>query len=135
MAATPLIVMPTTPIQARRIKEVDEATIPLSRFTQIANHLDLPAISLPLPGKRLPIGLQVIAAHGSDRALSASACAAAARRPDGPLWAQRDRSTRCADGNLRWLPCTFCCSWLTADHVPRLWVLTSGVLSNATLDR
>ncbi|PWK55557.1 amidase [Roseicyclus mahoneyensis] len=77
MAATPLILMPTTPIQARRLEQVDEATIPLSRFTRIANFLDLPAISLPLPGKRLPIGLQVMAAHGSDLALIAAADALA----------------------------------------------------------
>jgi aspartyl-tRNA(Asn)/glutamyl-tRNA(Gln) amidotransferase subunit A len=77
MDTTPLILMPTTPIQARRIEEVDEATIPLSRFTRIANYLDLPAISLPLPGKRLPIGLQLMAAHGSDRALITAASALA----------------------------------------------------------
>ena len=75
MARAPLIVMPTTPLRARRIEEVDEATIPLSRYTRIANYLDLPAMSLPLPGHGLPAGLQIMAAHGEDRALLAAACA------------------------------------------------------------
>ncbi|MBO6604693.1 MAG: amidase [Roseicyclus sp.] len=90
MAATPLILMPTTPIRARRIEEVDEGTIPLSRFTRIANYLDLPAISLPLPGKRLPVGLQVMAAHGSDRALIAAACALATVLEEGEKRSDED---------------------------------------------
>jgi aspartyl-tRNA(Asn)/glutamyl-tRNA(Gln) amidotransferase subunit A len=77
MASTPLILMPTTPLRARRIEDVDEATIPLSRYTRIANYFDLAAISLPLPGQRLPAGLQIMAARGSDRALIAAACALA----------------------------------------------------------
>jgi len=72
MARTPVVLMPTTPLRARRIDEVDEATIPLSRYTRIANYLDLPAISLPLPGQRLPAGLQLMAAQGSDSALIAA---------------------------------------------------------------
>jgi aspartyl-tRNA(Asn)/glutamyl-tRNA(Gln) amidotransferase subunit A len=73
MVEIPLILIPTTPLQARRIEEVDEATIPLSRFTRIANYLDLAAISLPMAGLRLPAGLQLMAPRGTDSALIAAA--------------------------------------------------------------
>lgn len=73
MADTPLILVPTTPLQARRIEDVNEATIPLSRLTRIANYLDLAAISLPMKGLRLPAGVQIMARHGADSALLAAA--------------------------------------------------------------
>jgi aspartyl-tRNA(Asn)/glutamyl-tRNA(Gln) amidotransferase subunit A len=79
MRDTPLIVMPTTPLSARRIDEVDEATIPLSRFTRIANYLDLAAISLPMAGLDLPAGIQLMAPHGQDQALLAAAAGLSAR--------------------------------------------------------
>ncbi len=73
MTETPFILVPTTPLHARRIEEVDEATIPLSRFTRIANYLDLAAISLPMPRLSLPAGVQIMARHGDDSALLAAA--------------------------------------------------------------
>jgi aspartyl-tRNA(Asn)/glutamyl-tRNA(Gln) amidotransferase subunit A len=73
MTETPLILVPTTPLHARKIKNVDEATIPLSRFTRIANYLDLAAISLPMSGLGLPAGVQIMARHGSDSAMLAGA--------------------------------------------------------------
>lgn len=47
---------------------MNEAEIPMSRYTRIANCLDLCAISLPLPRKEgsLPIGLQLCAPANSD---------------------------------------------------------------------
>lgn len=69
------LVMPTTPIRARRMDEVDEATIPLSRFTRIANYLDLVAVSLPLRGPGLPTGVHIMGQSGSDAAVLATACA------------------------------------------------------------
>jgi aspartyl-tRNA(Asn)/glutamyl-tRNA(Gln) amidotransferase subunit A len=73
MDETPLIIVPTTPLHARRVEEVDEATIPLSRFTRIANYLDLAAISLPMPRLPLPAGVQIMARHGDDSAMMAAA--------------------------------------------------------------
>ena len=73
MTETPVILAPTTPLHARKIEHVDEATIPLSRFTRIANYLDFPAISLPMSGLGLPAGVQIMARHGSDSALLAAA--------------------------------------------------------------
>ncbi len=73
MTDTPVILMPSTPISARKIEEMDETTIPLSRFTRVANYLDLPAISLPMPGLRLPAGVQLMAAQGNDGAVIAGA--------------------------------------------------------------
>lgn len=83
LVETPMILAPTTPLRARRIEEVDEATIPLSRYTRIGNYLDLAAISLPLPGSGLPAGLQLMATHGADRAIIAAAEALAPLLSDG----------------------------------------------------
>ncbi len=75
LAATPVLLMPTTPIPARRIDEVDEATIPLSRYTRLANYLDLVAISLPMRDLSLPAGVQVMGPAGTDANVIAAALA------------------------------------------------------------
>lgn len=75
MHAVPVVLMPTTPIRARRIEEVDETTIPLSRFTRIANYLDLVAISLPLKNMSLPAGVQIMGLAGTDAAIIQAAIA------------------------------------------------------------
>lgn len=70
-----LLVLPGTPICALPLSEVDERQIPMSRYTRVANCLDLCAITLPLsrPAGALPIGLQLCAAAHSDARLLAIA--------------------------------------------------------------
>ncbi|GAB3486245.1 amidase [Marinomonas epiphytica] len=66
-----VIALPGTPICAPPITEIDENQIPMSRYTRIANCLDLCAISLPL-GKslaKLPIGWQLCAPANQDAML------------------------------------------------------------------
>lgn len=63
-----VLALPGTPFCAPPISEVNEAEIPMSRYTRVANCLDLCAISLPLPRAKgeLPIGFQLCTAAGSD---------------------------------------------------------------------
>lgn len=72
-----LLVLPGTPLCALPLSEVDETQIPMSRFTRVANCLDLCAISLPLtvPSGGLPIGLQLCSVARSDNRLLAMASA------------------------------------------------------------
>ncbi|MDP5254665.1 MULTISPECIES: amidase [unclassified Vibrio] len=68
-----VLILPGTPICAKRLSEVDESEIPMSRYTRIANCLDLCAISLPLTLSKelLPIGWQLCSlAHRDDFLLS-----------------------------------------------------------------
>ncbi|SFP96827.1 amidase [Tranquillimonas alkanivorans] len=67
-----LLVLPTTPLTARPVAEIDEMQIPMSRFTRIANYLDLAAVTLPVvrPGEA-PVGVQVAARRGQDDRLLA----------------------------------------------------------------
>lgn len=67
------LVLPGTPIQAPTMDQVDESQIPMSRYTRVANCLNLCAITLPTPAKALPIGVQLAAAQGSDAKLLAIA--------------------------------------------------------------
>lgn len=70
-----VLALPGTPICAPPVSEVQEAEIPMSRYTRVANCLDLCAITLPLPRAegRLPIGFQLCAASGADAFLLALA--------------------------------------------------------------
>jgi aspartyl-tRNA(Asn)/glutamyl-tRNA(Gln) amidotransferase subunit A len=86
-----LLATPTVPIAAVPLAQVDQATLPLSRFTRLANWLDLAAVSVPcgftLDG--LPIGLQLIGLPGEAAPLALAeayetATAWHERRP--PLW-------------------------------------------------
>jgi aspartyl-tRNA(Asn)/glutamyl-tRNA(Gln) amidotransferase subunit A len=56
------MVLPTCPIPAPPMDQVDESISPLSRLTRAANYLDLPAISVPcgLTAQGLPVGLQIV---------------------------------------------------------------------------
>jgi aspartyl-tRNA(Asn)/glutamyl-tRNA(Gln) amidotransferase subunit A len=45
------------------------------RNTQVANQFDLCAISLPMPGTKLPAGLMLVGKHGHDRRLLTIAAA------------------------------------------------------------
>jgi aspartyl-tRNA(Asn)/glutamyl-tRNA(Gln) amidotransferase subunit A len=65
------VVLPTTPLPAVPLDQVDESVAPMSRFTRLANYLDLCAISVPIgrtPGD-LPVGLQIIARGHQERCL------------------------------------------------------------------
>jgi aspartyl-tRNA(Asn)/glutamyl-tRNA(Gln) amidotransferase subunit A len=70
------LIMPTVPIVAPRIADVQSAegyaanNLALLRNTAIGNFFDLCAISLPLPrGQGLPAGLMILARNGDDHRL------------------------------------------------------------------
>jgi len=69
------LVLPTTPIVAPPMAEIEtdegfqRANRLLLRNTAIANFFDLCAISLPLAGTELPVGLMVVARRDHDRRL------------------------------------------------------------------
>lgn len=69
------LVLPGTPLCAPALADVDESQIPMSRYTRVANCLDLCAISLPVTraAGALPVGLQLCAAAGADARLLATA--------------------------------------------------------------
>ena len=69
------LALPGTPISAPPLSEVDESKIPMSRYTRLANCLDLCAICLPLnlPNGKMPIGLQLCCRAHSDARLLAIA--------------------------------------------------------------
>jgi aspartyl-tRNA(Asn)/glutamyl-tRNA(Gln) amidotransferase subunit A len=56
------MVLPTCPITAPPVSEVDESAYPLSRLTRGINYLDLPAASAPcgLGDDGMPAGLQIV---------------------------------------------------------------------------
>lgn len=65
------IALPGTPLPAIPVAEVDETTIPMSRYTRAANVLGLCAISLPngSTAAGLPSGLQLVMIGDGDAAL------------------------------------------------------------------
>ncbi len=75
LARLDALVLPTTPIVAPTLAEIStedgfqRANRLLLRNTAIGNFFDLTAISLPVPGGGLPVGLMLIARRGSDRRL------------------------------------------------------------------
>ena len=75
------LVLPTTPIVAPTMEEIStregfqRANRLLLRNTAIANFFDLCAISLPMPGTALPVGLMLFARRGHDRRLFEMAAA------------------------------------------------------------
>lgn len=79
------VVVPTTPIVAPLIAAVEdtaafhEANGLVLRNPRVANLLDCPSISIPIPGRGLPVGLMLIGRRNSDRRLlAAAACIEAA---------------------------------------------------------
>lgn len=62
------MVGPTVGFVAPTLTEAKNPTVAakLVRFTRVANLVGLPALSLPLPGPGLPIGLQIIASNNAD---------------------------------------------------------------------
>ncbi|RUW78014.1 amidase [Mesorhizobium sp. M1E.F.Ca.ET.063.01.1.1] len=82
LQAIDVLALPTVPMVAPSIAAMagDEALRDrteglLLRNTQVANQFDLCAISLPLPGMRLPAGLMLVARNGHDRRLLGIAAA------------------------------------------------------------
>jgi aspartyl-tRNA(Asn)/glutamyl-tRNA(Gln) amidotransferase subunit A len=63
-----VIAMPSTPLPAIPVGDVDESTIPMSRYTRVGNCLDLCGISLPngVTATGLPTGLQLMSWRGRD---------------------------------------------------------------------
>jgi aspartyl-tRNA(Asn)/glutamyl-tRNA(Gln) amidotransferase subunit A len=68
-------ILPTTPIRAPLLSAVEEnaafheANGLVLRNPRMANQLDCPSLSLPLPVTGLPVGLMLIGRRGSDRRL------------------------------------------------------------------
>jgi len=68
-------VLPTTPIVAPTIAEMQDTStfgtknMLLLRNTSTWNFLDMCAISIPIPGSGLPVGLMLVARNGHDRRL------------------------------------------------------------------
>ncbi|WP_378949808.1 amidase [Mesorhizobium sp. ANAO-SY3R2] len=82
LSAVDFLVLPTTPIVAQPIAEMladdmhaDRTEGLLLRNTQVANQFDLCALSLPVPGNRLPVGLMLVGRHGHDRRVLAAGLA------------------------------------------------------------
>jgi aspartyl-tRNA(Asn)/glutamyl-tRNA(Gln) amidotransferase subunit A len=75
MSSFDALVLPTTPIVAPTMDEISSdqrfrtANRLLLRNTAIANFFDLCAISLPIPGDGLPVGLMLFGRRGADRRL------------------------------------------------------------------
>lgn len=76
LQAVDVLALPTVPMVAPSIATMagDEALRDrteglLLRNTQVANQFDLCAISLPMPGTKLPAGPMLVARHGHDRRL------------------------------------------------------------------
>jgi|AntAceMinimDraft_1070359.scaffolds.fasta_scaffold09806_3 aspartyl-tRNA(Asn)/glutamyl-tRNA(Gln) amidotransferase subunit A len=67
------LVLPGTPIPAPTLEQVDESQIPMSRYTRLANCLNLCAITLPIAGTPAPLGIQLADVQGSDAKLLAIA--------------------------------------------------------------
>ncbi len=62
-----VLFLPATPLPPCQVAEIDESEIPMSRFTRIANYLDLCAVTVPLcRSGPFPIGMQLVAQSGQD---------------------------------------------------------------------
>ncbi len=68
--ADDVLVVPTTPYPAQPLESINEAQLPMSRFTRLANYLDLTAITLPLESSlEAPAGIQFIMRRDNDHRL------------------------------------------------------------------
>jgi len=78
------IVLPTTPIEAAALAEVDESGTPLAGYTRWVNYLDLCAVAVPagLSPNGLPLSIQFVMPAGSEqRALEIAASWEAVAQP------------------------------------------------------
>ena len=82
LAGLDALALPTVPLFAQPLAAMaaderlrDQTEGLLLRNTQVANQFDLCAITLPMPGTRLPAGLMLVARNGQDRRLLAIAAA------------------------------------------------------------
>jgi len=80
LALIDVLALPTTPVVAPLIEVAEESLDTLNRTDdillrnpQVANQFDLTAISLPMPGMKLPGGLMLFARNGHDQRLFAIA--------------------------------------------------------------
>lgn len=75
MGAADFFFLPGTPLPAQPLQAVDEALIPMSRYTRLANCVNLCAIALPVAteARALPLGIQIAARSGNDAKLLAFA--------------------------------------------------------------
>ena len=75
LAGLDALVLPTTPITAPTIAEMEDThtfnakNMLLLRNTSTWNFFDMCAISIPIPGSGLPVGLMLVARNGHDRRL------------------------------------------------------------------
>lgn len=68
-----ILVLPTVPFPAPTVDAIDESRIPMSRFTRIANYLELTAVSLPMePVDGAPTAIQLAVRSGQDDRLLAA---------------------------------------------------------------
>jgi len=62
-----VLVLPTTPYPAQPLESIDETQFPMSRFTRLANYLDLTAVTLPFESSlQAPVGIQFIMRRDND---------------------------------------------------------------------
>jgi len=66
MQARDALVTPMLPITAKPITEVDETAYPLATWSRAVNYLQACAISVPVAGEGLPIGVQIVAPGSND---------------------------------------------------------------------
>ena len=76
LAGVDVLALPTVPVVAPRTAPLltddhlyTQTNLLVLRNPMIANQFDLTSISLPIPGRTLPIGLMLFARHGHDRRL------------------------------------------------------------------
>lgn len=64
-----VIINPTSPVLAPLVADADDPAVVGSviRNTRLANIVGNPALSLPLPGAQLPVGMQIAGARGNDQ--------------------------------------------------------------------
>jgi len=88
LASGEVLLLPTVPILAPPLAAMAEpaefhrANGLLLRNTRVGNLFDLPAISLPLPVRGLPVGMMLMGRRGDDRRLLAIAAAVERALPD-----------------------------------------------------
>jgi len=70
-----IIALPSTPLPAIRLADVDDTSVPMSRYTRLGNSVDLCGISIPngLTSTGLPTGLQLMSWSGRDELVLALA--------------------------------------------------------------